>query len=77
MNPAYISAVSMLCGSGIGALASIATTPLSQRHEDEIRRRTQEHARRELIFVDRLKTAKPFIYRATYSYRIDPVKFPD
>ena len=52
MNPAYISAVSMLCGSGIGALASIATIRLSQRHQDEIRRRTQEHARRERIFVE-------------------------
>src|SRR3974377_112385 len=52
MNPAYISAVSMLLGSGIGALASIATTRLSQRHQDEIRRQTQEHARRERIFVE-------------------------
>jgi len=52
MNPAYISAVSVLLGSGIGALASIATTRLSQRHQDEIRRRTQEHARRERIFVE-------------------------
>src|SRR5215469_2435701 len=52
MNPAYISALSVLCGSGIGALASIATTRLSQRHQDEIRRRTQEHARRERLFVE-------------------------
>jgi hypothetical protein len=52
MNPAYISALSVLCGSGIGAFASIATTRLSQRHQDEIRRRTQEHARRERLFVE-------------------------
>ena len=52
MNPAYISALSVLCGSGIGAFASLATTRLSQRHQDEIRRRTQEHARRERVFVE-------------------------
>lgn len=52
MNPAYISAISVLCGSGIGAFASFATTRLSQRHQDEIRRRTQEHARRERIFLE-------------------------
>ena len=52
MNPAYISALSVLCGSGIGAFASVVTTRISHRHQDEIRRRTQEHARRERIFVE-------------------------
>ena len=52
MNPAYISALSVLCGSRIGAFASVATTRLAQRRQDETRRRTQEHARRERIFVE-------------------------
>ncbi len=52
MNPAYISAVSVLCGSGIGAFASVVTTRISQRHQDETRRRTQEHTRRERIFIE-------------------------
>ncbi len=52
MNPAYISAISALCGSGIGAFASLVTTRISQRHQDEVRRHTQEHARRERIFVE-------------------------
>jgi hypothetical protein len=52
MNPAYISALSVLSGSAIGALASFVTTRISHRHQDEIRRRTQEHVRRERIFIE-------------------------
>lgn len=51
MNPAYISALSVLFGSAIGAFASVVTTQLSHRHQDDLRRRTQEHARRERIFI--------------------------
>jgi hypothetical protein len=32
MNGAYISALAALAGSGIGALASVGTTWLTQRH---------------------------------------------
>ena len=49
MNSAYISAISALCGSAIGALASLATTWLTQCHQDETRQRAQETARRELL----------------------------
>ena len=52
MNPAYISAISALCGSAIGALASLATSWLTQRHQDETRREAQENTRRERIFVE-------------------------
>ncbi len=52
MTPAYISAIAALCGSIIGALVSIATTWLTQRHQDESRRRAQEYTRRERIFVE-------------------------
>jgi hypothetical protein len=52
VNPAYISAISALCGSAIGALASLATSWLTQRHQDETRREAQEHTRRERIFVE-------------------------
>ena len=39
MNAASISAIAALCGSMIGALASSATTWLTQHHQDERRRR--------------------------------------
>ncbi len=52
MNPAYISALSALFGSAIGALASLATTWLTQHHQDEVRQRAQENVRRERVFVE-------------------------
>jgi hypothetical protein len=52
MNPAYISALSALSGSAIGAFASFATTWLTQHHQDERRQRAQENVRRERVFVE-------------------------
>jgi hypothetical protein len=52
VNPAYISAISVLCGSAIGAMASLVTPRLANRHENEIRRRRQENVRRERIFLE-------------------------
>ena len=52
MTSAYISAIAALCGSIIGALVSIATTWLTQHHQEESRRRAQEYTRRERIFVE-------------------------
>lgn len=51
-DSAYISAIAALCGSIIGALVSIATTWLTQHHQEESRRRAQEYTRRERIFVE-------------------------
>ena len=51
MNPAYISAISALCGSAIGAVAPLAISWLIQRHQDDTRREAQENTRRERIFV--------------------------
>jgi hypothetical protein len=52
MNPAYISAFSILVGSAIGAFASLVTPRVARRHEDESRRRAQEVARRERICIE-------------------------
>jgi hypothetical protein len=52
MNPAYISAISGLCGSAIGALASLATSWLTHRHQDEARREAQVSTQRERFFVE-------------------------
>jgi hypothetical protein len=57
MNPAYISAISVLCGSAIGALASVVTPRLANRHQHEMRRRRQENVRRERIFLEFIDAA--------------------
>jgi hypothetical protein len=62
MNPIYISALAALSGSAIGAFASLATTWLTQRHQDETRRQAQENARRERLFVEFIDlSAKAFV----------------
>ena len=50
MDAAYLSALSALSGSAIGALASLTTTWLTQRYQDRSQRIAQERARRERIF---------------------------
>ena len=61
MNPATISAVSALSGSAIGALASVATTWLTQHHQDHMQRLKQEASRRERLFGE-------FIDQASRAY---------
>ena len=50
MNPATLSALAALAGSAIGALASFATTWLTQHHQDHTQRINQEASRRERLF---------------------------
>ena len=50
MNDAYISALAALAGSGIGALASLGTTWVTQRHQDRSQRLAQNRARLEQVF---------------------------
>jgi hypothetical protein len=50
VDAAYLSALSALSGSAIGALASLTTTWLTQRYQDRSQRLAQERARRERIF---------------------------
>ena len=75
MNPAYISAISALSGSAIGALASLATSWLTQRHQDEARREAQVSTRRERIFVEFIDLAsKAFMDSLLESSIKDPAK---
>ncbi len=75
MTPAYISAIAALCGSIIGALVSIATTWLTQRHQDESRRRAQEYTRRERIFVEFIDlSSKAFVDALIETSIKDPAK---
>lgn len=50
MNAAYISALAALCGSAIGALASFATTWLTQSVQDRQQREAQSTGRRERLY---------------------------
>ena len=52
MNNAYISALAALAGSGIGALASVGTTWLTQRYQDRSQRSAQISARLEQLFAE-------------------------
>jgi hypothetical protein len=61
MDAAYISALSALSGSAIGALASVATTWLTQHHQDQTQRLNQEASRRERLFGE-------FIDQASETY---------
>jgi predicted acylesterase/phospholipase RssA len=57
VNPGYISAISALAGSSIGAIASLGTAWLTQKYQDRSQRLVQESARREKIFGDFLEEA--------------------
>ena len=50
MDAAYLSALSALAGSAIGAMASFGTTWLTQHHQDHAQRIAQESTRREKLF---------------------------
>lgn len=51
-DPATISAMSALAGSGIGALASVTTSWLTHYFQSRAQRLSQEGARRERLFSD-------------------------
>ena len=52
LDPATISAVSALAGSGIGALASVTTSWFTQHSQSRAQRLNQEGARRERLFSE-------------------------
>ena len=59
VNAAYLSALSALAGSAIGALASFMTTWLTQHYQSRSQRIAQESSRREKLygeFIDQAAT---------------------
>ena len=76
MDPVYVSAISALFGSAIGALASLATTWLTYRHQDESRRRAEESARLARIFEEFIDlSSKAFLDALVQASMEDPSKF--
>jgi hypothetical protein len=57
MDPAYLSALSALAGSFIGAVASLGTAWLTQAYQDRAQRLVQESTRREKLFGEFLEEA--------------------
>jgi hypothetical protein len=75
LNAAYISALSALAGSAIGALASLGTTWLTQTHQDQTRRRAQDNVRRERVFVEFIDlSSKVWVDALVQTAMDDPTK---
>jgi hypothetical protein len=75
LNPATISALSALTGSAIGALASVATTWLTQHHQGHMQRLKQEGSRRERLFAEFIDQAsKTYADGVVQEHLDDPAK---
>jgi len=72
MNPAALSALAALSGSAIGALASLATTWITQRHQDRIQQRSLEYSRRERLFSDFIVQASKLYGDSLTHQKVDP-----
>ena len=77
MDSAYISALSALAGSAIGALASFGTTWLTQHHQDRAQRLSQESTRRETIYGEFIEQASKLFADALVHTLEDPSKMSD
>lgn len=75
MDNAYISAISALAGSAIGALASFTTTWLTQHAQQREQRFAQTMARREHLFGDFIDEASKLLTDAMTHEFDDPSKF--
>jgi hypothetical protein len=75
MNNAYMSAIAALAGSAIGALASFATTWLTQHTQGRAQRFGQAMARREHLYGEFIDEASKLITDALTHEFDDPSKF--
>ncbi len=72
---AYISAIAALAGSGIGAVASLATTWLTRDAQARARRVAQAVARREHLYGEFIEEASKLFTDALTHQFDDPSKF--
>jgi hypothetical protein len=75
MNSAYISAFAALAGSGIGAVASFATTWLTQDAQSRAQRLAQAMTRRERLYGEFIEEASRLFTDALTHQLDDPSKF--
>lgn len=71
----YVPAFSALAGSAIGAMASVATTWLTQHSQDLARRYSQSVTRRERLYGVFIDEASALLADALTHERVDPSKF--
>jgi hypothetical protein len=75
MNNAYLSAIAALAGSAIGALASFATTWLTQHAQERAQRLAQGMAKRERLYGEFIDEAAKLYTDALTHDLDDPSKF--
>jgi len=75
MDSAYLSAIAALAGSAIGALASFATTWLTQHAQVRAQRFAQAMARREHLYGEFIEEASKLFTDALTHEFDDPAKF--
>jgi hypothetical protein len=74
MDAGYISAVSALAGSAIGALASLTTTWLTQHSQRRAMRLEQDRTRREALYGEFIREASRLFVDAFEHELDDPAK---
>ena len=74
MEAAYISTVAALAGSAIGALASFATTWVTQYSQTRATLRLQDRARREALYGEFIREASKLFADAFEHELDDPAK---
>jgi hypothetical protein len=75
MDSAYVSAIAALAGSAIGALASFATTWLTQHSQERAQRFAQAMTRRERLYGEFIEEASKLYTDALTHALDDPSKF--
>ena len=74
MDAAYVSALAALAGSAIGALASFATTWLTQHRQERATRLAQEMGRRERLYGEFVEEASRLLADALTHHFEEPSK---
>jgi hypothetical protein len=74
MDTTYFSAVAALAGSAIGALASVATTWVTQFSQARATQRLQDRARREALYSEFIREASKLFADAFEHELDDPAK---
>jgi hypothetical protein len=75
MDNAYMSAIAALAGSAIGALASFATTWLTQHSQEHALRFAQAMTRREHLYTEFIEEASKLFTDALTHQLEEPSKF--
>ena len=75
MDNAYMSAIAALAGSTIGALASLATTGLTQHSQERAQRFAQAMTRREQLYREFIEEASKLFTDALTHQLEEPSKF--